>query len=154
MTPSEPAYAHADEVANLLVRVYEMHEVIIAETGGLPGLRDATLLHAAVARPFATFGGQELYESDFEKAAALFHSLIKSHPFMDGTKRTAFAAALYFLENCGYPLPERFPLSEVVEFCVAIAEENLRQSQGELVAPRSIADIAEWFRKLVSLPEN
>lgn len=154
MTPSEPAYAHADEVANLLVRVYEMHEVIIAETGGLPGLRDATLLHAAVARPFATFGGQELYESDFEKAAALFHSLIKSHPFMDGTKRTAFAAALYFLENCGYPLPERFPLSEVVEFCVAIAEENLRQSHGELVAPRSIADIAEWFRKLVSLPKN
>ncbi|HET7089831.1 MAG TPA: hypothetical protein VFL17_14435 [Anaerolineae bacterium] len=31
----------ANEVATLLVRVYEIHEVIIAETGGLPGLRDA-----------------------------------------------------------------------------------------------------------------
>ncbi|HIQ06096.1 MAG TPA: hypothetical protein EYH31_10505, partial [Anaerolineae bacterium] len=30
------------------------------------------------------------------EAAALFHSLIKSHPFMDGTKRTAFASAIYF----------------------------------------------------------
>jgi len=92
----------ADEVANLLVCVYE-HELIITETGGLPGFREATLLHAAVARPFATFGGEELYPTDFEKAAALFHSLIKSHPFMDGTKRTAFATALFLLERLGPP---------------------------------------------------
>lgn len=58
----------ADEIANLLVRVYEIHEFIITETGGLPGFREATLLHAAVARPFATFGGEELYPTDFEKA--------------------------------------------------------------------------------------
>jgi len=51
----------ADEIAHLLVRVYEIHEIIITQTGGLIGLRDAALLHSAVARPFATFGGQELY---------------------------------------------------------------------------------------------
>lgn len=90
-----PAEERADEIASLLVRVYEIHEVIIADTGGLPGLREASLLHAAVARPYASFGGEDLYPTDFEKAAALFHSLIKSHPFMDGTKRTAFAATLY-----------------------------------------------------------
>ena len=83
--PEEPTPERANEVADLLVRIYEIHETIIAETGGLPGLRDATMLHAAIARPFATFGGSELYPTDFEKAAALFHSLIKSHPFMDGT---------------------------------------------------------------------
>jgi len=66
-----------DEIAHLLVRVYEIHEIIIAETGGLPGLRDGAMLHAAVARPFATFDGQELYPSDLEKAGALFHSPIK-----------------------------------------------------------------------------
>jgi death-on-curing protein len=142
--------ARADEVARLLVRVYEIHEIIIAETGGLPGLREATLLHSAVARPFATFGGQELYPSDFEKAAALFHSLIKSHPFMDGTKRTAFAAALFFLESCGYPLPKRFPLDQVIDFCVSIAEENLRQSRGENIAHRTVADIAAWFQELLA----
>jgi death-on-curing protein len=150
----EPTYERADEVANLLVRVYEMHEAIITETGGLPGSRDATLLHAAVARPFAAFAGKEFYESDFEKAAALFHSLIKSHPFMDGTKRTAFAAALYFLENCGYSLPKQFPITEVVEFCVAVAEENLRQSQGENVTVYGIAEIADWFRSLLRVSEN
>jgi death-on-curing protein len=148
--PEEPTQERADEVADLLVRIYEMHEIIIAETGGLPGLRDATMLHAAVARPFATFGGQELYPTDFEKAAALFHSLIKSHPFMDGTKRTALAAALYFLERCGYPIPQRLPLTEVVTFCVSIAEENLRVSRDESVKPRTISAIAEWFRELLN----
>jgi death-on-curing protein len=139
----------ADEVANLLVRVYEIHEIIIADSGGLPGLREAALLHSAVARPFATFGGQELYPSDFEKAGALFHSLIKSHPFMDGTKRTAFASALFFLENCGYSMPKRFPLDEVIDFCVSIAEENVRHSRGEDIALQSISQIAGWFQELL-----
>jgi hypothetical protein len=38
-----PLEGLADDVANLLVRVYEIHEVIVNETGGLPGLREATL---------------------------------------------------------------------------------------------------------------
>lgn len=107
------------------------------------------MLHAAVARPFATFGEQELYPTDFEKAAALFHSLIKSHPFLDGTKRTAFAASLYFLEQTGHSLPDSFPLTQVVEFCVAIAEENMRVSAGEPITPRTIPEIADWFRALL-----
>ena len=141
----------ADDVANLLLRVYEIHEVIIAETGGLAGLRDATMLHSAIARPFVTFDGDELYQTAFEKAAALFHSLIKSHPFMDGTKRTAFASALFFLETCGYNLPEQFPVDEVIDFCVSTAEENLRRSRGEELVSRSISEIAQWFEHL-SLP--
>jgi|SRR5262245_58659082 len=140
---------HADEIANLLVRVYEIHEVIIDETGGIPGLREATMLHSAVARPFATFGGQELYPTDFEKAGALFHSLIKSHPFMDGTKSTAFAAALFFLHRCGHAIPTQFSLEEVIDFCVSIAEENLRRSEGENVIPRTIPEIGDWFQRLI-----
>ncbi len=139
----------ANEIAHLLVRVYEIHEIIIAETGGLPGLRDAAMLHSAVARPFATFDGQDLYPSDLEKAGALFHSLIKSHPFIDGTKRTAFSAALFFLESCGCSLPTVYPLDEVIDFCVSIAEENLRQSQGEDIEPRTISEIAVWFQELL-----
>ena len=148
---SPTAEERANEVASLLVRVYEIHEVIIAETGGLPGLREAGLLHAAVGRPFATFSGQDLYPTDFEKAAALFHSLIKSHPFLDGTKRTAFSSALYFLAQCGYLIPDTFSLVAVVEFCVSVAEENMRSGQPgyENLQPRSIAEIAAWFRKLL-----
>ena len=113
----------ADVIGRLLVRVYEIHEhIIVRGGGGLESIRDATLLHAAVARPLAIFGAIELYPTDFDKAAALFHSLIKSHPFMDGTKRTAFTAAVYFLHERGYILQRPFPKDDIIRFCVGLAE--------------------------------
>jgi hypothetical protein len=45
----------ADQIAELVVRVYGLHEVAINDSGGMEGLRDGALLHAAVARPFASF---------------------------------------------------------------------------------------------------
>jgi death-on-curing protein len=142
MTPS------AQTIADLLLRIYEIHERIIARTGGLEGLRDGAMLHAEVARPFATFGGEELYPDDFEKAAALFHSLIKSHSFMDGTKRTAFAATLYFLDMLGYPRPAILPEDDVIRFCLDIAEENIRRAEDPTLQPKAIPEIAAWFRRL------
>jgi hypothetical protein len=60
-----PYRDEADVIGRLLMRVYEIHERIIARgEGGLEGIRDAGLLHAAVARPFATFGAVELYPTD------------------------------------------------------------------------------------------
>jgi len=140
-------------IANLLVRVYELHERMIATTGGIEGLRDATALHAAVARPFATFAGQDLYPDDFDKAAALFHSLVKSHPFMDATKRTAFAATLYFLDIYGYPRPHTLPEDEVIRFCLAVAEENVQQFANTAFQPITVAEIATWFRQLLASPD-
>jgi len=51
--------------------------------------KDRGLLDSAVNRPFQTFGGQELYETIYKKAAALFHSLTCNHCFHNGNKRTA-----------------------------------------------------------------
>ena len=137
------------------MRVYEIHERVLSKGGGgLPGIREAGLLHAAVARPFATFLGEELYPTDFEKAAALFHSVLKSHPFMDGTKRTtAFASAIYFLSERGYRPGEPLAMDEIIEYCVSLAEENLRIAGGEKSNPSSITQIAAWFRKLFGLKE-
>ena len=142
MSDEETQDSPAREIADLLLRVYEIHQVVIAETGGEPGLRDPGLLHAAVARPFATYEGQALYPSDFEKAAALFHSLIKSHPFYDGAKRTALAAALYFLDRSGYTIPEVLPQREVVRFCMAVAAEGTGNAT-------PVADIAVWLQRLL-----
>ena len=141
---------YADQVAELVVRVYELHEIAISESGGVEGLRDGAMLHAAVARPFASFDGVDLYVGDFEKAAALFHSLIKSHPFLDGTKRTAFLSALYFLDNRGYSLPNRFPKDEVIRFCLAVAEENAQLSENLAFQPITVPEIAAWFRQLLT----
>ena len=135
------------------MRVYEIHERVIARGGGgLEGIRDAALLHAAVARPFMTFGEVELYPTDFDKAAALVHSLIKSYPFMVVTKRTAFAAAVYFLHAHGYTLKRPFLKDDIIRFCVGLAEEGQRFAEGELVAVQTIGQIAEWFKGLVEMP--
>ncbi len=109
------------------------------------------MLHAAVARPFVCFGGSELYATDFEKAAALFHSLIKSHPFMDGTKRTAFASALYLLHERGYSPRQPLPKDDIIHFCVELAEEVKRRDAGERVTPKTIDEIAEWLEGLVAI---
>lgn len=139
----------AENVGHLIDQIYAIHEVVIQETGGMEGLRDGFMLHAAAARPFATFAGEALYQNDFEQAAALFHSLIKSHPFLDGTKRTAFLAALYFLANCGHSIPDQLPRGEAIRFCLSVAEENLRRAAGEPIQLLTIGEIAAWFRWLL-----
>lgn len=45
--------------------------------------------------------GVDPYPTVLEKAAALLHSLTTSHPFTDGNKRVAFAAADVFLKLNG-----------------------------------------------------
>ncbi len=44
-------------------QVLLLHEQLISETGGLPGLRDEGLLESALEAPFQSFGGEELYPS-------------------------------------------------------------------------------------------
>src|SRR3989338_2780411 len=84
--------------------VLAIHYTIIKGFGGLPGIRDFGLLHSAIERPKASFGGEDLYPNIFEKAAALLHSLILNHPFLDGNKRTAYASCARLLIINSYQL--------------------------------------------------
>ena len=77
--------------------VVAIHDILIAETGGAPGLRDAGALESAVMRPQMGY-----YDGIIEEAAALLESLAMNHPFVDGNKRIAFATADTFLRMNGY----------------------------------------------------
>ena len=85
-------------------QVLLLHEQLIAETGGMPGLRDVGLLESALEAPFQSFGGEELYPSIQQKAARLGYGLIKNHPFVDGNKRTGTHTMLVFLALNGIEL--------------------------------------------------
>ena len=61
-------------------------------------------MKSAIARPFQTFDGGDLYPSVFQKAAALGESLIINHPFIDGNKRTGAVAMIALLEENGLHL--------------------------------------------------
>lgn len=78
-------------------QVLDLHRLQIARFGGSPGLRDKGALESAVARPQMTFGGEDLYPDVPAKAAALMHSLVMNHPFVDGNKRVGAHAAVFFL---------------------------------------------------------
>jgi death-on-curing protein len=68
----------------------EIHEILIEKYGGSTGVRDLDGLESALARPFQTFGGEDLYPDFFAKAAAVAESIIINHPFIDGNKRTGY----------------------------------------------------------------
>lgn len=67
-----------------------IHAQVVDATGGSHGVRDRGGLEAALARPWATFAGEDLYPDPIAKAAALLESIIKNHPFVDGNKRAGY----------------------------------------------------------------
>jgi death-on-curing protein len=91
----------ADALFLTLAEVVEIHADQIRRYGGQAGVRDLGLLESALAQPEASFGGEWLHKDHYEMAAAYSYHLCQNHPFIDGNKRTALAAALVFLELNG-----------------------------------------------------
>lgn len=114
--------------------VYAIHQTMIAVGGGRGDIHDFTLLHSAVERPKATFGGQDLYPTIWEKASALLHSLVKNHPFDDGNKRTAYYSTKRFLYINGFTLKAK--KVQVVTFMVSVDVKNVSQKS-----------IASWLKE-------
>jgi death-on-curing protein len=84
-----------------------LHDQLIVLHGGRPGVRDATLLESALARPLQHHAYRP--EVDIVELAALYAaSVVSNHPFVDGNKRTGFVIGILFLELNGY----RFTASE------------------------------------------
>lgn len=69
-----------------------LHADQIESFGGTHGVRDEGLLDSALAQPKITFGGELLHPTLADQAAAYLYRLSRNHPFVDGNKRTAFAA--------------------------------------------------------------
>ena len=84
--------------------VLGMHMVLMQRYGGVLGLRDPGALEAALFRPQTGY-----YKDIVAQAAALLESLAINHPFLDGNKRVAFAAADVFLRINGWRL-QRAPM--------------------------------------------
>ena len=94
-----------DEIVFLtLEQIIVIHDDQIERYGGRHGIRDFALLESAQLRPQSTFNSRDLYSTIFTKAAALIHSLVLNHPFIDGNKRTGLASGIIFLLLNNYEL--------------------------------------------------
>jgi death-on-curing protein len=125
----------ADALFLTLAEVIEIHADQIYRYGGQAGLRDLALLGSALARPEASFGGEWLHADHYEMAAAYAHHLCQNHPFFDGNKRAALAAALVFLELNGISILD--PRGRLKTAMLRIASSKL-----------SKVDFAKLLRKL------
>jgi death-on-curing protein len=97
--------------------VLAIHADLIARFGGMEGVRDYGVLEAAIYRPQTGY-----YADRIEEAAALWESLAQNHPFLDGNKRTAFAAAYTFLTVNGLTLTG--DAAEIYRFIAGLYESN------------------------------
>jgi death-on-curing protein len=113
--------------------VLGMHTVLMQRYGGALGLRDPGALEAALFRPQTGY-----YEDIVAEAAALMESLAGNHPFLDGNKRIAFAAADVFLRINGWQL-RRSPLRIHAEMIGMFESGSF-----------DIAHIEPWLRSFAS----
>jgi death on curing protein len=105
-----------------LNEVLEVHRQVMAQSGGAEGLMHLSALESALAQPQMTFGGEDLYPTLVDKAAALGYALIKNHPFLDGNKRTGHAAMEVFLVLNGHEIRATVDEQEHVMLQVAASE--------------------------------
>ncbi|MBI3953541.1 MAG: type II toxin-antitoxin system death-on-curing family toxin [Chloroflexi bacterium] len=92
------------------------------------------LLESALAEPRQTFGGRYLRRTIYDKAAALFRSLVKNHALFDGNKRLALACLFVFLmyNRVAFYVPRH----EAIRFSLHVAREET-----------TIREIASWIRR-------
>ncbi len=119
--------------------VLGMHTVLMQRYGGAPpGVRDPGALEAALFRPQTGH-----YDDIVAEAAALLESLAINHPFVDGNKRIAFAAADVFLRINGWRL-QRAPMQDLCADDADVRVGHLRHRP-----PRSVAAVVCRRRRVM-----
>ncbi len=95
-----------------------------AAVGGTAQVRDVGLLQAALARPQATAFGDQAYPTLDLQAAALLHSIVTSHPLVDGNKRLGWVAIRLFYAFNDVAL--RADIEVAFELVMAVADGTIR----------------------------
>jgi death-on-curing protein len=99
------------------------------KSGGAPGILSADAILSAIGRPYS---GYHRYISS--KAAALTHSLVTNHGFVDGNKRTALLAVHLLVERSGWTFAAGTE-SRIDQMLVAVATGSL-----------TVDEIDNWYR--------
>ena len=108
------------------IQVHALHDIMVQQFGGLQGVREEGLLLAAIERPFSGFGDHEFYPTPAEKAAAVFESVLKNHPLLDGNKRTGYVLMRLILMQFGQDIVAS--QDEKYDFVIAIAAGKMEFS--------------------------
>ena len=100
--------------------VIALHDKLIERTGGSQGLRDQSLLEAAVYSAMSAFGDSEAYPTVEEKAARLMFSLTNNHAFVDGNKRIGVFTMLMTLQLNNIKI--NYTQAELISLSLSVAD--------------------------------
>jgi death-on-curing protein len=103
--------------------IIEIHEKLLAATGGAYGIRDVHLLESAVMSCYQSFADENLYPTITDKAARMAFAICSNHPFVDGNKRVAVTAMLVMLRLNDIHL--YFTQQELVDIGLGIADGSI-----------------------------
>ena len=111
--------------------LYAIHDRLIAEHGGLGGIRDRAMIESAMARPqhLLTYGKPDAADL----ASAYAFGLVRNHGFVDGNKRVAWTVARLFLARNGMQL--NFEAIDAIATVERLAAGTISQD-----------DFAQWLR--------
>ncbi|UCE05401.1 MAG: type II toxin-antitoxin system death-on-curing family toxin [bacterium] len=121
--------------------IIEIHDIALKKYGGSPGIRDVNLLLSAIYQPQQTFEGKFLYDSISKMAAIYAYHIAENQPFIDGNKRTAFAASVVFLKLNGYKLSATN--EEVYQLFIDLANKKLLKEE-----------FVKWYDERTSVSTN
>ncbi len=108
--------------------------------GGGDGLRDPGMLESAIHQPQQTFGGEYVYATIFEMAAAYWHGLTMNHPFVDGNKRVGVVVCEVFLNLNGYELT--LSQRQVIDLGLELAQGNITREVLARIIDQSAVELA------------
>ena len=120
----EPAWVNREDCLAI-------HDMMLAQHGGLAGVCDEGLLESALSKPQNLFAYAK--PTHAEMAASCAAGIVRNHPFVDGNKRTGFMVAAVFLEVNGYELTATE--ESVVENTLGLAAGKLKEK-----------DYATWLK--------
>lgn len=116
----QPDFLTLHDVMAIHRRQIELHS-------GSDGVRDEGLLLSALAVPQAAFFGRYAHNDIYEMAAVYLFHIAMNHPFVDGNKRTAAAAAIIFLGINDIELTADNPT--LIDFVLAVAQGQKTKPQ-------------------------
>ncbi len=111
-------------------------EQVVRETGGSIGVLDQGKLEAALARPLTMVFDYEPFPTPALKVAALIESIITTHPFRDGNKRTAMRLGMAILE---FNFPRIGSASDDNVEAIAV---------GMAIGTITLVEVAQWLEEL------
>ena len=132
MNPEIVSFKSAEDVIRI-------HDSLIQEFGGRPGILNMGLLESAINQPLNVWEYDKRNRKIYNLAAAYFYHIIKNHPFIDGNKRTRLLTALEFIYNNGYELKKQYrDMDDLYNLAIDTASSKL-----------TTEDIAIFFKQAI-----